>query len=282
MANFFASLLAQINYGNVDPCPVGGASCVGAGGATLYLANFITGNKGLLVIFAGLLLGMMLFYGIKLLVGARSENIVTEVRQAYGHAFFGAVVVGGAILLANTFASNTNQIVVESEFNKVTNNVVLFISGLIATLVLANIVVQGIRLIVAQEEGEIDTARKRFLHGMIGAGIAILAIAFVRVFTNVETTGGGGIQTGGAAEALLQLVGIGRYITLILGAIAVFGILIAGIMLVVSYDEGLQDRARRLIFTCLITLAVCLVAYGLVTLFIGVDFTTGGTNITNT
>ena len=265
----FASLLAQvINYNNMNPCPVGGISCVQAGAGDDYIRNFIYGNQGLLTVFAGILFGMLLFYGIKLLVGSQSDNIVTEVRQAYIHAFFGAVLVGGAVLLANTFASNTNDIVIESAFNSITRNVIRAIAGLIATLVLANVVVQGIRLVVALEDGDIDKAKKGFLHGMIGAGIAILAVPFVRVFTNGNTTGGGSIQTGGTQEALTQILGIGQYIALILGAIAVFGILVAGIMLVVSYDQGLQDRARKLIVTCLITIAVCLVAYGLVTLFI--------------
>lgn len=264
-------MLAQINYNNVNPCPIGNTTCVGAGGASNYLQNFITGNQGLMIMFTGLLFGMLLFYGIKLLLGSRSENIVTEVRQAYLHAFVGCVIVGGAFFLANTFASNTNQLVVEGAFNAVTSNVIQFIAGLIATLVLVNVVVQGIRLVVAMEDGDIDKARKGFISGMIGAGIAILAIPFVRVFTNVETAGGGGIIGVGIGEALLQLLGIGRYITLIFGALAVFGILAAGIMLVVSYDESLQDRARRLIIICLVALIICLAAFGIATLFINVN-----------
>lgn len=269
MTKILSPFLADfIDFNNVDPCPIGGVSCVGANESQDYLENLLTGNQGLLTIFTGVVFAMFLFYGIKLLLGSRSDNVITEVRQAYGHAFFGVVIVGAAILLADTFASNTDDIVVESAFNTGTSNVINFVAALIATLVLANIVVQGIRLVIALEDGDIDKAKKGFLHGMIGAGIAILALPFVRTFTAVETSGGGGITSGGVESALTQIIGIGQYVTLILGAIAVFGVLVAGIMLVVSYDEGLQDRARKLIVTCLITLAVCLVAYGLVTLFI--------------
>lgn len=269
MTNFWYSMLAQINYGNVNPCPLGGVSCVSANGADDYLRQFINGQQGLFNIFAGVLFGMLLFYGIKLLVGSRSDNIITEVRQAYGHAFFGAVIAGAAILLANTFALNQpGQIVAEGFFNDGTLNVINFVAGLTATLVLVNVVVQGIRLIVAPESGDMDKARTGFLHGVIGAGIAILALSIVRVFTSVNTAGGGGVPAGGMTVALTQIVGIGRYITLILGGMSVFGILIAGIMLVVSFDESLKDRARKLIIASVVALAVSLIAYGLVTLFI--------------
>jgi hypothetical protein len=269
MTDFFASLLAQIDYSNIDPCPLGGGiSCLAASGGASYIRLLITGPQGSAFAFGGLLFGMLLFYGIKLLIGSRSDNTLTEIKQAYGQALFGTAIVGGAIFLANTFASGTGEIVAANNFNSVVGNAISFLSALIATIVLTNVVIQGIRLIVALEDGDVDKAKKGFLHGMIGAGIAILAVSFVRIFTAVETSGGGGLDAGGVELAIIEILGIGQYLTLLVGAIAVLGILVAGIMLVVSVDESLKDRARKLIITSLVALAVSLTAFGLVRLFI--------------
>ena len=274
MTEFSGPLLAQIDYTNMAPCPLGSLSCVGAGGGDTYLRSFMLGANGLIATFWGILFGMLLFYGIKLLVGSRSDNVLTETKQAYGQAFFGAIIAGGCLLLANTFATTANGIVTPAPFNSAANNVIAFLKAAISIAVIANLVIQGIRLIVALEDGDVDRAKKGFLHGMIGAGIALLALAVVQTFTNTTTTGGGGVNAGGPTTLLNEIVGIGSYVTRILGALSVVGIIVAGVMLVISIDESLKDRARKLIIGCLVTLAISLVSFGIVELFIDPPTTT--------
>ncbi|MCK5017934.1 MAG: hypothetical protein KAS32_12830 [Candidatus Peribacteraceae bacterium] len=250
------SLLADINYSNLQPCPLGnGLSCLSSGNGTFYIKNILLGPQGIGVAFVGILFAMLVFYGIRLLIESRNENAITETKQAYAQILAGAVLVGGAALIADTFSSGI--IVNESPFSDVANNIISFLTGLIATLVLVNVVIQGIRLIVAQEDGDIDSAKKRFIHGTIGAAIAILATAFVNTFSNAQT-----------GVAIQEIIGIGQYLTYILGALAVLGIMVAGVMLVVSVDEALKDRAKKLILTSLVTLAISMTAYGIVELFV--------------
>ncbi|PIQ75672.1 hypothetical protein COV83_06965 [Candidatus Peregrinibacteria bacterium CG11_big_fil_rev_8_21_14_0_20_49_14] len=257
-------VLAQIDYSNVygNPCPisgVGGVGCYNSIDPVPYVANLISGPRGVRsVIAGGLLMGMLIFYGIKLLVGSRDDNTLTEVKSAYTQALAGSIVIGGAFLLANTFAQPSGNLVDSAPFNTVALNVILFIKALLTTVVMLNVIIQGGRLIVAQEDGAIDKARKRLLHGMIGAAIVILASAVVDAFYDTPST----------SPIIAEAFGIARFALTIFGALSVIGIIVAGIMLVLSVDEGLKDRARKLVITCIVALAVVITAFGIVTVFI--------------
>jgi hypothetical protein len=257
-------VLAQINFSNIynDPCPITGVSGVGCYNTTNpapYVLNLISGPRGVRsVIAGGLLIGMLIFYGIKLLVGSRDDNTLTEVKSAYAQALAGAVIIGGAFLLADTFAQPSGNLVDAAPFNTVMLNVILFFKALLATVVMLNIVIQGARLIVAQEDGAIDKARKRLLHGMIGAAIVILASAAIDAFYEVP----------GPGPIVAEVFGIARFALTIFGALAVIGIIVSGIMLILSVEESLKDRAKKLVITCVVALAVVITAFGIVTLFI--------------
>ena len=203
------------------------------------------------------MIAMLIFYGIKLLVGSHNESTVSEVKMAYGHALAGAVLVGGAFLFADTFASPTGNLVDEAPFNTVVVNAIVFFKALLATVVLLNIVIQGIRLVVAVEEGDIDKARKRLLHGMIGAAFVILASAIVDSFY-VSTS---------PSPIVAEAFGIARFALTIFGAVAVIGLIVSGIMLIVSVDESLKDRSKKLVITSVVALAVVIASFGISTLF---------------
>lgn len=257
------SAWAQIDFSNIygDPCPitgVAGVGCYNSANPVPYVMNLISGPRGARsVIFVSLLIAMLIFYGIKLLIGSRDDNTLTEVKAAYGHALFGAIIVGGAFLLSDTFTLPTGNLVDAAPFNTVVGNVITFFKALLATVVLLNIVIQGIRLVVAQEDGEIDKARKRLLHGMIGAAFVILSFAIVDAF----------YDTPSPAPLVAEAFGIARFALTIFGALAVIGLIISGVMLVVSVEEGLKDRAKKLVITCIVALAVVITAFGIVTLF---------------
>lgn len=256
-------LLAQ-DFNNIyaDPCPITGVTgigCYNSANPVPYIANLLSGPRGARsVIFGGLLIAMLIFYGIKLLLGSHNESTLGEVKMAYGHALAGALIVGGAFLFADTFTSPTGNLVDETPFNTVILNVILFFKALLATVVVLNVVIQGIRLIVALEDGDIDKARKRLLHGMVGAAFVILAGAIVDAFYISNAT----------APIVAEAFGIARFALTIFGALSVIGLIVSGIMLVVSVDESLKDRAKKLIIICIVALAVVITSYGIINIFI--------------
>ena len=258
----------SINFGNLDSCPLGSTlSGCGTSDAGAYVSNLVTGSNGLINIFIGLMAAMLVFYSVKLLLGSRDENTLTEVKMAYINALFGAVLVGGAFAFSNSFATGTStNLVVQTAFNSRINQVVLFFEALVSAVTIANVSIQGMRLVIAQDEGAIDSARKRFFHGMVGTAICLLVIPIINTFTGGTTALAG--PSGNIAPIMIEVFGIAKFALTIFGAVAVCGMIIAGIMLVVSVDESLKDRAKKLITASIVSLGVVIASYGIISLFV--------------
>ncbi|MDA1209121.1 MAG: hypothetical protein O2904_03785 [bacterium] len=259
---------ASINFSLIDDCPLGSTlSGCGTSNAGAYISNIVTGSNGLINIFIGLIAAMLVFYSVKLLLGSRDENTLTEVKMAYVNALIGAVLVGGAFAFSNTFATgNSTTLVVQSEFNNRVAIVGFFFQVLTASLTVANVSIQGMRLVIAQDEGAIDSARKRFFHGMVGTAICLLVLPIVDSFTGGTTVLGG--PSGTIAPIMLEVFGIAQFALTIFGAVAVSGMIIAGVMLVISVDESLKDRAKKLITASIVSFGVVIASYGIISLFV--------------
>ena len=67
-------------------------------------------------------------------------------------------------------------------------------------------------------------------------------------------------------------MGIINFTLTLIGALAVFTIIIAGIMLVLSVDEGLKDRAKKAIVVAVVGLIVALLSYILVRFFVNLGY----------
>src|SRR5262245_9272 len=93
-------------------CPIGNIPCpTGAGGGQpldLYMTRITNGIQTALF---GMLAGMLIFYTVKLAMSSSEENYVTESRNAYFHAIFGAILITGASYLAATVPANSYGIV---------------------------------------------------------------------------------------------------------------------------------------------------------------------------
>lgn len=250
------SLLAQlvgVDYSLVTVCNIGELSC-STGTIFEPLVQLIDVARRF--IFPSVLFAMFVFYGFKLVVKSHDESAQTEARQAFNQAVFGTALVGGAFLIGSSFAIPDPSIVAEGGVNSVMLSVALTITALVFTGVIVNIFIQAYRLITAAEEGSIDTAKKRLIHGAIGGGIAILAISAVNAFFGVNV---GLINS--------ELVGIGNFLATIFGAMAVLGIFIAGIMLVVGVEESTKDRAKKLLLVSLVALVIVIAALSIIRYF---------------
>jgi hypothetical protein len=264
-----ARAAASIDFTAIDDCPMGSSVLGGCGttDAGAYVSDIVTGNNGLINIFIGLMAAMLVFYSVKLLLGSRDENTLTEVKMAYINALLGAVLVGGAFAFSNTFATgNSTTLVVQSAFNSRLIIVGLFFEGLVSAVTIANVSIQGMRLVIAQDEGAIDSARKRFFHGMVGTAICLLVIPIVDTFTGGTTALGG--SSGTIAPAMVEVLGIAKFALTIFGALAVVGLIVAGVMLVISVDESLKDRAKKLVTGCIVALGVVIASYSIISLFV--------------
>jgi len=258
----FASLaallpLAALAASNPSPdviqtCVVPGISCLGGDLASYFDSTILRGAR---VAFTGLLFGAILYYGIKLLIMPESDNTVTETKQAFEYALFGVILMLGAELIASSFV--TGGVVEPAGLNTVLGTVVTFIKALVATALLINITIQGFAMITATEEGGVTKARTKFLHGVYGAAIVLLASPIVNMMYDKNPSAGE-----------IELKGIANYIITIFGLLAVVALIVSGILLVISVDESFKDRAKKLATASLVALIVVISAGALVNFFI--------------
>ena len=248
---------------SIDACPSGELSCapdlVSHFGNILFGGGiFAVGSSAFGLLFFGLLFGMFVVYGFILAFNSRNDSAVSEAIAAYSQAFVGTILVSGAFVLGRSFA--TVNVIVDAadlEVNFIAR-LVAFSIQIIGVILVANIVIQGMRLVVSINEGALETGRKNVIQAMAGAAIVMLAVPVLRLIAP------GAFHSGINDE----LVGVANFLATIFGALAVIGFIIAGVMMIISVDESLRDRAKKLILTCLVAMAVVVAALALVTILL--------------
>lgn len=244
--------------GIINTCVLPGILSCGNADLASYLGVTIIPAAN--IAFWGVLAAAIIYYGIRRLFTPDSENALSETRQSFEYAFVGVVLFLGANLIASSFVtwgSVTRGLVEPAGAITVLDGVSVALKAAVGIALLVNIAIQGFRMIVATEEGEVTKARKLFLYGCLGAAIVLLAGSIVTtVFLPSHST------------ALAELKGIANYIITIFGFLAVLAIVIAGILLIVSFDESMKERSKKLIIASLVSLIVVISAAGLVNFFV--------------
>ena len=236
---------------NINPCPLGNLKCPGDNTDQFIAGILISGSK---FAFAGILFAMLIYYGFKLIMGADNDSTISEVYNAYAYAMIGTILAGGAFFFANTFAV-TGIVVNQAPTNTILFGVITALRVLLFSALLFNMFYQGYRLISSQDESQVEKAKKQFIYGMVGAVIVILADRLVFAFSGVNI----GI-------ASTEAGGLANFVGTIVGAFGVIALFVAGLWLVFAVDEQNAEKAKKIIITTFIVLAVCMMALALVKL----------------
>ena len=101
--SYFLMGLVTKAYAQVDPCPLDSSilPCGGGGTSSALLGMFINGAK---VAFGSILFAMLIYYGVKLIMGADNDSTISESYNSYAYAAIGTILAGGAFAFADTFA----------------------------------------------------------------------------------------------------------------------------------------------------------------------------------
>ena len=258
LRTIFSHLVPAAHAVTVDPC-ISGANIRCESDIAAYLNNTLLGggSGALFIAFAGIFFASMVYYGFRLALESRSDTGITNLTSAITQALFGAALVSGAFIITNSFI--TNDIVDSATLqNSFLAEGLAFIVQSIGFVLLANIVIQGFRLIMAINEGNVDTARNNLIQSFVGAALVMLA----RPVLELVIPG----SFNGAINA--QFVGIANFLVTIFGVLVVLTIIVAGIMLVISVNDSLKDRARNLIIASLVALIVIIVSIALITILL--------------
>ncbi len=227
------------------PCPTGGA----AGFVSYMLSVIIPAAQ---YIFYAIAILFFFYYGIRLMIESEDENTITETKSAYGYAIAGCVMVSFAGLIIDAVTPNTADIISIAPVTTGLGNIVTFFKLMLSTAVTVHMVWQGVRLIMLQgQESEMEQQKKRFFNGLLGVAIVLLAEAVITAF----------VPGSGSSQLANEIVGVINFLLQILGALCILSIIVAGVMLVVSTNEELKDRAKKAIFSTVIALVIVIVSY---------------------
>lgn len=255
---------ALVSHAYAAPvCPIVGLPCPTTISLTAFLGKVATGIAGSAF---GIITAMLIFYSLKLTVSGQEESNVTEVRNAYLHVIYGAVIIAGASFLV-ALATLTPGVATPAPL---INGILIPMRNFFFTMVTAaltiNIGFQGARLITAQEESASGAARQGIVKGVLGLSAVLLAGAAVRAFGFDDITGL--FLTADSSVISNELTGIGRFLITLLGALAMVCLVAAGFFLVVSTDEQLKDRSKKIVITTAVAILIVMASAIIISIFI--------------
>jgi len=164
------------------------------------------------------------------------------------------VVVAIADLIGASIQPGNALIIQTGPVQGALTNIVEYCVAAVGIALVANVSVQGFRLLVSQGAQEyVDKAKKRLIASFIGVAVVLLTDTIVETIT--------GRDTGIISE---EVAGIANFIITFIGIGAVIAISIAGFMLVLSVDESLKDKAKTVIKTSIVALIATLLSYMIV------------------
>jgi len=234
---------------NINTCISGDLAC------TSDLAGYIASTipPALYLAFSGVMFAMIVFYGFKLAVMSKTDSAMADTMRALTFAFVGAVLVLGSYILASSFGT-VGVIAPEETEAGIVQVVIAYIVQLVGAVLILNLVVQGFRMIMAKDEGEIGSARTNLIQSLIGAAIVMLATPVLQLVLP-------GSFDHGINE---EIVGIANFLATLFGLLAALAIVVAGIMLIISVEESLKDRAKSIIIASLVSIIVVMTSLGLI------------------
>ncbi len=240
--------------------PCNGAVGGGAAGLSMYVFDRVVTALEIGILAAVIITFFMT--AVQMVAFSANESTTSESRQAFIHMITGLAIVGFARWFVIAFSpvetgsALVNPGMVESGFA----NVVTYFRLIISITLTVNCTLQAFRLITSQgAQDSVDKAKNRLIAGFIGAGLIMMANVIV-----VAVQPG----WGGSSMLAIEIAGIANYLIMILGFLALLSMVLAGVLLIVSIDEGLKEKAKTLIKTSIVGLITVMVSYALVTGFI--------------
>ncbi len=256
----------QRSIGILTVCTLAGLvpeSAHGAAGAQA-LSNFIGVHviNQALAAFGGIAAAAIFYYAIRMIFDAYKDKAYTDVINSFLYVLIGFIVIGLSSAFTNSFAPSSlgtgagfpNLGPLTLGVASIKDFIIRAAAGVFTLMVVA----AGLRMIMSQgDEAVFDKWRKILTGNCLGVMIMFIADALV---TGVSDTSGPG-------AIVEELVGISLFILTVIGTAAIISLIIAGVLLIVSIDESMRDRAKRAIIGTLLALVVVIIAYTVIVTF---------------
>ncbi len=224
------------------------------------LANFLESFlvTQIMIAAGGVILGFLFYYGARMIFESQNESAITDARKSFVYALVGFAILAAMFPLRMAFVTGTdinpvNTAILIPEFTSLRSYIIVVAEGIFVLM----ITLHAFRLLTSQgDEGAADKVRKSLVMNILGAVLILLA--------NVIASAVMGADAGMIA---VELAGIAGFIITLIGGIAALTLIVAGILLIVSVDEGLKDRAKKIVTGTIIAIIIALISYVLLLAF---------------
>lgn len=229
------------------------------------LATFISVHiiDQALVAFWGIATLVIFYSAYKLIVESHKDEALTNINNTIIFALVGFGIIASSLVIAQGLTttglstgpiSGVRPLLITGAID-VIRQYIITLSYSIFVLI---IVISAMRMMLARgEQSEFDKWRKVIVGACIGVVIMFVANAIVI-----------GVGAPSSFAIVTELVGLARFMLTLAGFGCGLALIIAGIMLIVSVDESLQDRAKKTIIGTLIALAIVLSCYAIIATFV--------------
>lgn len=234
-----------------------------AGGILLrnYIYNHIVLQA--LAAFWGISFFALVYYSIRMIVESNKDEAYTDMSNAVIYTLVGFGVIACALAFATVFTTtglsgdavtDVQPMVAKDSIDSARQFIITLATGIFVLLA----VVSGLRMISTRgDQGNFDKSRKVLVGSCIGVMIMFIANFIVMAVDGRDSM-----------LIIEEMKGIALFLLTFAGFLCVLALIIAGIFLIISVDEGLRDRAKKTIIGTLIALAIVLCSYAVILTFV--------------
>jgi hypothetical protein len=231
------------------------AAGAGAQALSSFIATHIIANG--LIIFEGVAAICVFYYGFRMILESHKDESFTNAQNSFIYGGAGFCVIAIAEAFVNAFFNpgggpDVGQLT--PGINSVGTLILTVMSGLMVLMV----TIDGIRMISSQgDAAERAKTFKLLIMHCIGVALSLVAFAIVHAVSDANP------------QLLIEeMKGLVVFLLTIMGTLCVVACILAGVFLVISVDESLKDRAKKVIIGTLSVLAVVLVSYTIIVTFV--------------
>lgn len=216
-----------------------------------------------LIAFWGLAATAVFYYGARLVLDSYKEQSLSEANTSFINLLIGFAVIACSAAIASALStqglsSDTVADVDPALVATALDSVRQFIISLTSAIFVLVIVIAAFRMTLSNgDQGEFDKWKKIIIGCVTGVMIMLIADAIVLAVSERD-----------ALIIITELKGIALFLLTIAGFLCVLAIIVAGVLLIVSIDESLRDRAKTAITGTLIALGIVICSYAIISTFL--------------
>ncbi len=237
--------------------------CFAGPGAT-YLSNLVQFGllPELMAAFWGLAALAVFYYAVRMVLEAHKEEAGKDMTNAFVFALAGFAIIACASAFATAFGvgglsvdavTDVTPGILEAGIKSVADFIIKMSAGVFVLMV----VITGLKMIATQgESGNFDKDRKVLVANCLGVVLMLTAYFIIHAVADINS-----------GLLITEMKGLALWMLTIIGFVCVVALIIAGILLIVSIDESLKDRAKRIVIGTLISLLIVIACYTLIIVF---------------